>query len=496
MSKSGYDLLKSKDPKLELKKIRDSFLYEKLDIRSEGGYWFRRDRVLRSVTQYGNDKLYKQIKRCGREFKIKGFRATEYDDGVRQSACCSLWCDSCRRSIQTLYGQRILGQRILPGKLDTSIKRTSPDDIGVSTFGTRFYDNKDLLHITGVLGICNVNINSLRDIINRDNLKWKRIRKRVNKYGFTDDLWIECVYEFELVNWRLLNKEDKDQYKRKQMEQIIERQKFQKDVFLFVHFHGLTNLTKDQLRNVFKDEYYHRGKRLIKTDETGLFVQSLHKNRTVEENVKRICNYPFKNPYGFKHSFIGSDYKSGEKFTFEELGELVSIYDQFQGRQHRSLMRTVENQKYWDLLRLQTNDTTSTVDRKGNVFQLSGNRKNSDWLNYRSILWNYIVGGIPMNRLMSQREFEELKNGGLFPVSEFPDELDEFGQLHHSNIEGLFRRRLIEYLRYGTLYGKKYDRKVLNDDMEYETTKLSDYEILKLVKKTFKQYNQSKTTKV
>lgn len=524
MSDNGFDKLKNQNPKEVHQRIIDGMYSEKLDIRNERGYWNRRERVLRSLLEVGNDKLYKKMKLCRREYqktyykhkKPRNVIGNQYE-GYEYESCNSLWCDKCLRSKHLTYSITT-DLRIAYGKLDTDIIRSEPSEGGVSTVGVRGYENDDLLHITGVLGICDVDKNKLRYMIDRDGVKWRRIRNRVNKYGYTDDLWIECVYEFELVNWRLLNRDDKDVYKREQMKQIIDRQKFDGDMFLFVHFHGITNLNKTQIRDVFGTEYYHRNKRLIKTDESGLFVQKLHSNKTVDENVRRMSRYPFKNPFFFKHSFIGSDYKSGERFTFEELGKLVTIYDEIQGRQYRTLLRSVENKKCWDLLRIHRREDVSTVKVDGTVIQMGGKMDDSKWLRYRSILFEYIVNGVPLNKLMGNDEIERLKEGGEFLLSPFlMKDTFEFGELHHSDIEGIVKRRLLEYIKYKTVKGKSVQHTItehnelpvtvsndsvlnsyFNDeegDVETVVDRITDYDILKLVRKEFRSYRRSKVRK-
>ena len=60
-------------------------------------------------------------------------------------------------------------------------------------------------------------------------------------------------------------------------------------------------------------------------------------------NLKRVCGYGFKNVYRFKYNFIGSDYKNGEYLSKDELGRLVSLYDEVKGRGYRSLFRNMDN---------------------------------------------------------------------------------------------------------------------------------------------------------
>ena len=169
--------------------------------------------------------------------------------------------------------------------------------------------------------------------------------------------FIESVYELELVNWEYLKNSKKVDFKSKQIQQLIEHQKLENNLFLFVHFHSITNLSKDEINLIFRDEYFVGNKPLIKTNKVnGLYVQSFRSTQTLDENIDKLSSYPFKDPIRFKHSFVGNDYrgpneKNYEFFEYEELSQLINIYQQFQKRNWRGLFRTVEHPISVDLLK-------------------------------------------------------------------------------------------------------------------------------------------------
>ena len=99
----------------------------------------------------------------------------------------------------------------------------------------------------------------------------------------------------------------------------------------FVQFHSISNLTKSEIDFVFEKEYFIGSKPLIKTNKNnGLYVQNFNTKQSLEKNIDKLTSYPFKNPYRFKHSFKGSDYKNGEYFELDELSEMIILYDKLQ----------------------------------------------------------------------------------------------------------------------------------------------------------------------
>lgn len=242
--------------------------------------------------------------------------------------CQSLWCKQCRLAASKHYEGRVW-------------KRLNEKLIGNP------YTNTDLKHITGVVGVCNFDINELEKLLRDDNLRWRRMRRRfLQNLPISKSPFIECVYEFELVDWDNLksSQSDKSPFKKKQMEQLIDWYRPSSNLILFVHFHGITNLNPSELFGVVRDEYWVDGKPLIKThSDVGWFVQSLHIDKPFDENIKKIASYCFKSPHRYKHSFIGSDYQNGEYIPQTHLSKLILIYQQIQKRSWRGLFRSISN---------------------------------------------------------------------------------------------------------------------------------------------------------
>ena len=285
--------------------------------------WNLRERALRSLNENDKHDVSSKISNC-----------TRFRNGRREAVCGSLWCVPCREAATLAAYNRV----------DKHIKK-------------REYANHNLQHITGVVGLCNFNVGSLEQILNQDRLRWRRIRRRFSQSGKLEDggannhssgtpeeihhsFWLELVYEFELVNWQFLKGSTKDEYKQKQIEHLKTAFPDVGEKFLFVHFHGITSLNYEQLKEACGDEYYHSGSKLVKTNDAGLFTQNLHANKPLQKNIEKMTSYPLKNPYGYKHSFKGNDHDTVEKFSSKELADLIVLYDDIQGRGWRSLFRS------------------------------------------------------------------------------------------------------------------------------------------------------------
>ena len=278
-----------------------------------------------------------------------------------KDVCQSLWCPNCRKMVTKIYERNVRNHLSLNGKS----LRLYPPNVE--------YKNEDFHHITGVVGLSDFNFDDVQRMIKKDSTVWRRIRRNVEKIDPKYSPFIETVYELELVNWIHLNNSTESDFKKKQIQQLRQHYKTDNSTFLFVHFHSITNLSKQQIDDVFKDYYFVGGKPLIKHNQTnGLYVQSLRKKQTLDRNIEKMCSYPFKSPIRYKHSFRGSDYKSGELFEFEELSKLMKIYQRFQKRSWRGLFRSVthpisEDMKKWK--GLFPSDHRMWKDFESNVFE-------------------------------------------------------------------------------------------------------------------------------
>lgn len=300
---------------------------------------------------YKSDSLFNDSKR---EKYLKSYTNSK-------NVCQSLWCPNCRKMVTKIYERNVRNHLSLDGK---SLILYPPNVE---------YKNEDFYHITGVVGLSDFNFDDVQRMIKKDSTIWRRIRRNVEKIDPKYSPFIETVYELELVNWIHLNNSTESDFKKKQIQQLRQYYNTDNSTFLFVHFHSITNLSKQQIDDVFKDYYFVGGKPLIKHNQTnGLYVQSLRKKQTLDRNIEKMCSYPFKSPIRYKHSFRGSDYKSGEFFEFEELSNLMKIYQRFQKRNWRGLFRSVthpisEDMKKWK--GLFPSDHRMWKDFESNIFE-------------------------------------------------------------------------------------------------------------------------------
>jgi len=287
-------------------------------------------KLKKTLTPKGEKPTHKSVEEFN---KLKRTKRGVNKDINNSKVCGSLWCSNCRKYITNWYENKLLR------RLDFKLKDEE-------------YTNDDFHHLSGFIGLCDLDYTKLNKMIKNDETVWRRIRRKVNKLPIHRSSFIEVVYEFELVDWLFLrtSESSESQFKKKQIQQLLKHQidkgeKPSSNKFLFVHFHSITNLNKDEIREVFGKEYFIGNDPLIKTDkESGLYIQSFTKTQSLQKNIEKLTSYPFKDPYRYKHTFRGSDFRNGEYFEDEDLSKLVTIYQKIQKRGWRGLFRSVENQ--------------------------------------------------------------------------------------------------------------------------------------------------------
>lgn len=287
-----------------------------------GGY-YNREKLRNSLWEINEHKLFEKIDNC---------------NNGRSSFCGSLWCERCRNKISG----------ILENKVTKHINRLC-------------LEGDDVRMVTGVIGLSSFSVNDVVRTLKRDGNRWKKIKRRMDEVGRKG--FITVGYEFELVNgsfmfyglgdgkYGLGDKERKKEnfYKREMIERISEDKKFcDEDVdlrklFLFNHFHGLSNFNDEELKFILGDLYFVNGKKLKRNNDCGWYVNRLDKSKEFDVNVKKICSYGFKSVYRFKYNFIGSDFNNGEYMNLSELGNLIKLYDVVSGRGYRRLFRNYDN---------------------------------------------------------------------------------------------------------------------------------------------------------
>jgi hypothetical protein len=317
---SGFKVLRKRSHSKEtIKNIRDKiFELEDLDRRSLYSISKKlRGRIKDSLLceEVNNVELWDKINSCG------------YG---REKKCGSFWCKRCRDVVSRMFESKVRHN------IDSY-----RDWLGMEV------GNNDFNMLTGVLGLNRLDSNEIVDSIVSDKNRWKRIKRRMDKIG--RPIFIVSVYEFELVNGLfLMNSVGRDnEFKKKMVRQLVDRDSSNRfrlnDVFVFSHFHSISNLTEYELKEVCKKDFYMNGSKLNKMNDCGLYLRNFIKDREIDKNLKTLTNYPFKDVYRFKYTFKGSDHTNGEYLNKEELGNLISLYDGLSGRGYRRLFREVSN---------------------------------------------------------------------------------------------------------------------------------------------------------
>ncbi len=299
-------------------KARKSEFYR--DLSEE--YDLVKDRVQAALLSIGCNDLADKIENCGRGKK-----------------CQSIWCESCRNRAADTYKTKV--EKQIEAKYGSNFDEKSVSD--------------NLRHVTGHCEVCRFDIDSLGQAIERDKIRWRKMRERDASKG----IWGIATYEFELIDFQFMLRSNEDKKKQESLAQMIRQARTQgfltedENQVLWVHWHGIFGATKDQMKKMVGDLYHVEyemvknsetvsvKERVKKTSESGLFVQNLRVSNSLEENIAGLTSYNFKNAIRYKHTFAGSDYKSGEEMDRQDLGRLVKLYSEVQGSNWRSLYREI-----------------------------------------------------------------------------------------------------------------------------------------------------------
>lgn len=308
----SFKSLKSKSQE-ELTRLRHLMIEEDRLSRRDGvsEKWEVRDRAVDALHWTGHHELASSIAGC---------RA-----GAR---CGSLWCPDCRFRTVENHHEKVARTCRING-----------------------WGNDDLWHVTAHMGVSRVDAEDVLQLLEDDDAKWRRFRHRC------EGLWVNGVYEFELVSYKkLMQSNDEDSpVKKRQLKQMIDASgKKLDDVFVYVHWHGLSNQHPGQW---LKQDYHlwnevtNSLEKAYRANASGVYVQALNNKNSFSHNLSKLNSYPFKNAVRFKHSFVGSRYTSKTDdvgMTNEELSSLVRLYHEVQGYQKRRLFKEVSNFKLVD----------------------------------------------------------------------------------------------------------------------------------------------------
>ena len=324
------------------KSLMDAFHKQSYQQRERFYSYHYKKKVDESLWSVGNFELANRIENCGIHPKNKGVPNSN-------PVCKSPWCLGCRNRLYQRYYHKVR-ERLDHGKHQLKYFETLTPPLNLTEIHEGYeqsqYTNEDIRQINGVAGICGFNIDAVQHTIEEDYKRWRRIRRRLNKIT-GEVVWIEAVYELELVDWRKLKKSTfkRSRDKIKQMEQLIEhagkevlweQNYFEYEPFVFVHWHGLTNLTREQQIEVFKNDYFVDGKKevIATIDKLELDREKLQVERDETINIanetvkgKRWKDWvsTFKNKIGdVKNMEVGEELR---EFFTQIIDKIVVVRD-------------------------------------------------------------------------------------------------------------------------------------------------------------------------
>jgi hypothetical protein len=287
------------------KAVADDILNRELNRSEFGGLpFFNRKKAIDSLDYIGNNTLANKIRNC----RIG-------------SKCQSFYCLDCRPSIVSAQLHRFYRHlELIPNP-----------------------SNDQFRQISGVLGLARFNSDDARKLIEADKNNFDSFRRQIKK--IEDYRFIEIAYEIELIDRRKLLRSKDSPRKKEQVRQLLESSSIAdyENLLLYVHFHGITNLTREEIPKTFKNRYFVNGEPVYNhSSATGLYIQEFHSTQSLDKNLAKLASYPFKTATKFKHSFEGKD-KGDEPFEYEELGKLVEIYHDIQKKDYKGLFRSLAN---------------------------------------------------------------------------------------------------------------------------------------------------------
>lgn len=266
----------------------------------------------------------------GKHLKTRLRESLDEDDFTKfiecevNSRCGSLFCSDCQKVAWSLASKRY--SRHLTKSNMANIKRSGN-------------------HITGVVGVTDsTNINGALELLKKDRNKLNFISKKMKgMFGFYR--FFEICYEIEIVDVDLLYSTGCT-YKQSNVYDLTEEYGLQGCRYLFfIHWHGITNLTKDEVRRLFGKSYLRKGESLAKTDpDCGLYIQSFHQDKHLVDSFSVMSRYPLKTQTNYKLSYLGHD-EGTIPIDSEQLKNLYEMYVEMSGRNFSSLFVSGKSQE-------------------------------------------------------------------------------------------------------------------------------------------------------
>jgi hypothetical protein len=223
----------------------------------------------------------------------------------RAAVCSSLYCRKCRSRAASKMEQRLQGR-----------------------FRTALRSNPKLLqerwrYLTVLCEVTEFKVGNVKAAVTRARTVLRALKRKFPK------LWMQGAFEFELVDLDDMQSTEDAEFSVKKRTLLAmldgDEAKFVGKKIL-VHYHAVVDLgdcASGEIGDWFRKRYPSHS-RQIELKET-------RSKQDVEDKLRKIASYGFKNRLRYNKSFITSGYETGSYFTNEDAGKLIKLYDQFIG---------------------------------------------------------------------------------------------------------------------------------------------------------------------
>ena len=221
----------------------------------------------------------------------------------RRSVCSSIYCRKCRNTAAAKLEARLR---------DRFVKSLNSDP--------------DLLqdrwrYLTVLCAISEFNVKSVKASVDGAREVLRALKRKYQ------NLWMQGAFEFELVDFDDLSvTEDADVSVKLQTLLMMMDQDESKFVGkkILVHYHAVVDIGDYDGREIGKwlQKRYSKHSRQVQIKQT-------ISGQAVDDKIRKIASYGFKNRLRYNKSFITSGYETGEYFANGDAGKLIKLYHQF-----------------------------------------------------------------------------------------------------------------------------------------------------------------------
>jgi hypothetical protein len=220
---------------------------------------------------------------------------------VPRSPCSSFYCGKCRtRAVNSL---------------ETRVKKRVDTRLG----GDEGIVQERLRFVTVLHEVVDVDSASVSASVEACRLELNALHRRFPK------LWMEGAFEFELIDVdHLASIKSGDGKVKSETVRTLMPRTIPKGLKILVHFHAIMDLVDEDAAVVTRWMKNRWNAHWRQVD-----VQVTEKGQSLEDKLRKLSSYCFKNRTSFNDTFKTRDFELGKDFTFEQLGKLAGLYQDF-----------------------------------------------------------------------------------------------------------------------------------------------------------------------